>query len=161
MQEAGADATAAADVVALTTAADDALGVAELELVTLATTADEVATFAEEVVTFATDELVTIATEVLAALTEVCSVVATLRQLQALLNFLGFIEQYVANAGRPLVAVEEAVVYVAQKAAAEPDEAVNADAQASLAALSHARIAGTNAPRKKRVERMLMMPSIQ
>ena len=59
------------------------------------------------------------------------------------------------------MAVEEAVVYVAQKAAAVPDEAVKTDAQASVSGLSHARIVGTIAPREKSVERIWMMPSIQ
>jgi hypothetical protein len=102
VQDAGAFPTAAAaEVVTLTTAVEDAFGDADDELVDLTTPdveafvmAEVVAlTTAEEEETFATDELVTTAFEVLATLTEVCIVVATLKQLQALLNFLGFIEQ--------------------------------------------------------------------
>jgi hypothetical protein len=120
VQDAGAEPTAAAaEVVALTTATEDAFGDADDELVTLTAADAEVldvvelvafTTAAEEDETFAMDELAATASEVLATLTEVCSVVATLKQLHALLNFLGFIEQYVAKAGRPVVAVEEAVV---------------------------------------------------
>lgn len=53
------------------------------------------------------------------------------------------------------MAVDEAVVYVAQKAAAVPDEAVKTDAQASFLGPWHARIAGTIAPKKRSVERMI------
>ena len=48
---------------------------------------------------------------------------------------------------------------MAQNAAAVPDEAVKTDAQASFSGLSHARMAGTIAPKKKSAERM--MASIQ
>ena len=47
----------------------------------------------------------------------VFSVVAVTRQLQALESFFGLFEQYVAKAGRPVVAVCDPVVYVAQKGA--------------------------------------------
>ena len=86
VQDAGAKPTvAAAEVVALTTNSEDAFGAAELELVAFTATTEEE--------TLAADELVARATVVLETLTEVCTVVATLKQLQALLNFFGFIEQ--------------------------------------------------------------------
>lgn len=48
---------------------------------------------------------------------------------------------------------------MAQNAAALADETVKMEAQASVSGLSHARMAGTIAPRKRSVERM--MASIQ
>lgn len=86
VQDAGAEPTAAAaEVVALTTTTEDAFGAAELELVAFMTTTEEE--------TLAADGLVARAADVLETLTEVCIVVATLKQLQALLNLFGFIEQ--------------------------------------------------------------------
>lgn len=71
-----------------------------------------------------------------------------LRHEQALDSFLYFIEHAVAKAGRSLVTVTAAVVYVAQNATAEAELAVNAAAQASFALLSHARMTkGAKTPR--------------
>jgi hypothetical protein len=71
---------------------------------------------------------------------------------------LYFIEHAVANAGRSSVAVFLDCVYVAQKAAAVAELAVNAAAHASFAELSHARTAkGARAP--KMIEERIM-PSI-
>lgn len=64
---------------------EDDFGAAGLKLVAFTTITEEE--------TLAADELVKRAADVLETLTEVCIVVATLKQLQALLNFFGFIEQ--------------------------------------------------------------------
>jgi hypothetical protein len=77
----------------------------------------------------------------------VFSVVAVTRQLQALESFFGLFEQYVAKAGRPVIAVCDPVVYVAQKGAATPEETVKTEAQASPEGSSHAKIKGTKETR--------------
>lgn len=79
---------------------------------------------------------------------------ATCRQLQALESFLYALLQADAKAGKPEVAVTTAVVYVAQKGPATPEDAVMAYAQASFLGLSHASARGRMAPRKME-ERMM------
>jgi len=70
--------------------------------------------------------------------------------VQALESFFDEFEQYVAKAGRDVVAVTVAVVYVSQKVIAAAADAVNAEAQESVLALSHARTRGaTRAPRMR------------
>ena len=159
VQEAGADATAIAVLVTWINV-DDAFAVVALELVVLETAAVDVATSpAEEEVGSATEEEMTASEE---DFTAVFRVVAKLRQLHALLNFLGLEEHAVAKDGRPVVAADKAVVYVAQNAAADPEEAVKAYAHASLSELSQARMAGTSsAASEKSVGRIFVMPSIQ
>lgn len=71
---------------------------------------------------FADDETPAVADD----LAEVCKVVATSRQEQALESFLGLLAQAVAQVGRSVVAVDDPVVYVAQKGEAEAAEAVKA-----------------------------------
>lgn len=102
VHDAGAAPTAAAaEVVALIETTDVAFGDAELELVVLMTAEVEAFCVAELVAfttateeeTFTAEELLDTAAEVLTTLNEVCRVVATLKQLQALLSFLGFNEQ--------------------------------------------------------------------
>jgi hypothetical protein len=78
------------------------------------------------------------------------------RQLHALESLDGLSEQYVANAGRLVVAVWDAVVYVLQKVIAAAADAVKAEAQASVSGLSQANATGARAPRKK-MKRMLTL----
>lgn len=94
-----------------------------------------------------------------AALAEFCSVVATLRQEQALESFLGLLEHAVAQVGRSVVAVDEPVVYVAQKGDADEAEAVIACAQVSVSGLSQAKITGTRTP-KRMNERIMTSTSL-
>jgi hypothetical protein len=71
------------------------------------------------------------------------------KQVQALEIFFEF-EQFVAKAGRDVVAVTVDFVYVSQKVIAAEAEAVNAEAQGSVLALSHPSTRGAaRAPRKR------------
>ena len=81
------------------------------------------------------------------------------KQVQALESFFDEFEQYVANAGRAVVAVTVAFVYVSQKVIAAAAEAVNTEAQASVSGLSHARMRrAAKAPRRRR-DRLIILPS--
>lgn len=72
------------------------------------------------------------------------------KQVQTLEIFLDEFKQYVAKAGRDVVAVTVDFVYVSQKVIAAAAEAVNAEAQGSVLALSHRSTRGTaRAPRKR------------
>lgn len=73
---------------------------------------------------------------------------AVSRQLQALDKCLTELSQTEAKLGRPVVAVTELAVKVAQKAAASEREAVYAEAQAWLAGLSHPRATSGRKERK-------------
>jgi len=71
------------------------------------------------------------------------------KQVQALEIFFEF-EQFVAKAGRDVVAVTVDFVYVSQKVIAAEAEAVNAEAQGSVLALLHPSTRGAaRAPRKR------------
>lgn len=74
--------------------------------------------------------------------------VAGARQLQALESFFTVLEQAVANAGSPVLAVTVLLVKVAQKAEAEAGAAEKAAAQASLDPLSQPSTNGTSSPRR-------------
>lgn len=72
------------------------------------------------------------------------------KQVQALEIFLDEFKQYVAKAGRDVVAVTVDFVYVSQKVIAAEAEAVNAEAQGSVLALLHPSTRGAaRAPRKR------------
>lgn len=71
------------------------------------------------------------------------------RQLHALEILSGRLEQYVAKAGRLVVAVWEVRVYVLQNDAAATEEAVRTEAQGSVSGLVHARARGAKAARRK------------
>ena len=83
------------------------------------------------------------------------------KQVHALESFFDEFEQYVANAGRDVVAVTVVFVYVSQKVIAAAADAVKTEAHASVSALSHATTRGaTRAPRRRR-DRLTIMPSIR
>ena len=71
------------------------------------------------------------------------------RQLHALESLADLYEHADAYAGRAVVCVTFAVVYVAQKLAAAADDAVKTEAQASLSGLSQASISGRKVLRRK------------
>jgi hypothetical protein len=77
--------------------------------------------------------------------------------VQALLSFFDEFEQYVAKAGRAVVAVTVAFVYVSQNVIAAAAEAVNTEAQASVSALSHAWMRGAARAARRRRDRLIIM----
>jgi ABC-type branched-subunit amino acid transport system substrate-binding protein len=80
--------------------------------------------------------------------------------VQALESFFDEFEQYVAKAGRDVVAVTVDFVYVSQKVIAAAADAVNAEAHAFVSAFAHPRAKGARkAPRRMR-DRLTIVSSI-
>lgn len=83
------------------------------------------------------------------------------KQVQALESFFDEFEQYVAKAGRAVVAVTVAFVYDSQNVMAAAADAVNAEAQVSVSALSQARARGAARAPKRRRDRLTIVSSIR